>query len=119
MLMPPQPYPTTDELLQQAASTVGMRRLVYSSDTLITLFLQSDRILAYRGEESTPFGFLRFGGPRSGAIWMNGEVIGEYDKNIEGEFVVVEVEDGFLAGHQQRQDPLDYLIQRSHLRSTS
>ena len=119
MLMRPQPYPTTDELLQQAASTVGMRRLVHSSDTLITLFLQHDRILVYRAEEPTPFGFLRFGGPRSGAIWMNGEVIGEYNKNIEGEFVVAEVEDGFLAGHQQRQDPLDYLIQRSHLRSAS
>lgn len=118
MLMPPQPYPTTDELLQQAASTLGMRRLVHSSHSLITLFLQSDRILVYRGEEPTPFGLLRFGGPRSGAIWMDGQVIGEYDKDLEGEFVVVEVEDGFLAGHQQRQDPLEYLIQRSHLRST-
>ncbi len=112
MLM--QAAPPTDELLEKAASNPGFRRLVDLDGEQVALFLQSDRILAYRGEEVTPFGLLRFGGPHSGAIWMDGQLIGEYDKTLDGEFFVVEVEDGFLSPELRRkEDPVAYLIEKA------
>ena len=112
MLM--QAAPPTDELLETAASNPGFRRLVDLDGEHVALFLQADRILAYKGEEAAPFGLLRFGGPHSGAIWMGGQLIGEYDKTLDGEFFVVEVEDGFLAPESRRkEDPVAYLIEKA------
>lgn len=103
----------TDELLREASTATGTRYLIAGEKGAIALFLQPDRILVYRGEETTPFGVLRFGGPHSGAIWVNGNLIGEYDKNLDGEFFVVEVEDGFITPESRRQeDPVAFLIER-------
>ena len=108
-----QASPTTDELLKQASTAAGRRYLISVDNDVIALFLQSDRILAYRGEEPTPFGFLRFGGPHSGAIWMKGNLIGEFDKNLDGEFFIVEIEDGFISPESRRQeDPVAFLLER-------
>lgn len=109
-----QASPPTDELIGEASSTPGLRRLVDADGEPIALFLQSDRILAYKGEEVTPFGVLRFGGPHSGAIWMDDRIIGEYDKTLDGEFFIVEVEDGFLSPESRRkEDPVAYLIEKA------
>ena len=104
--------PPTDELLKEA-SAAGTRHRIEHRGEVIALFLQSDRILAYRGDESAPFGWLRFGGPHSGAIWMGGDLVGEYYKDINGEFFVMEVEDGFLTGTRRTEDPVAYLIERA------
>ena len=106
--------PPTDDLLKEASASAGVRRLIADKGEVIALFLQSDRILAYRGEEAAPFGVLRFGGPHSGAIWMRGDLVGEYDKDLNGEFFVVEVEDGFLAETRRKEDPVAYLIEKAH-----
>ena len=103
--------PSTDELLREASSTNGRRHRIHSPSGVIALFVQSDRILAYRGEEPSPFGLLRFGGPYSGAIWIGDELIGEYGKTFDGSFFVVEIEDGFLTPDSRREeDPLAFLI---------
>ena len=111
--MPLSAPPPTDELLKEASSATGVRCLIERRGEVIALFLQSDRILAYKGDDSTPFGILRFGGPHSGAIWLNGDLIGEYDKNLEGDFIVVEIEDGFMDFETRRtEDPIAFLIGR-------
>lgn len=103
--------PPTDELLREASASRSVRCLVESQGGSIALFLQPDRILAYRGEETTPFGVLRFGGPHSGAIWLRGDLIGEYDKDLDGEFIIVEIEDGFMEPETRRkEDPVAFLI---------
>ncbi len=103
--------PPTDELLREASASRGVRRLIESQGGIIALFLQSDRILAYRGEETTPFGVLRFGGPHSGAIWLKDNLIGEYDKDLDGAFIIVEIEDGFMEPETRRKgDPVAFLI---------
>ena len=44
---------------------------------------------------------------------MNGDLIGEYDKNLEGDFIVVEIEDGFMDFETRRtEDPIAFLIGR-------
>lgn len=109
-----QTSPPTDELLHRASAVNGVRCLIEGKGGVISLFIQPDRILAYKGNDSNPFGVLRFGGPHSGAIWVEGDLVAEYDKNLSGEYFIVEVEDGFLADSRRKGDPVAYLIARAN-----
>lgn len=103
--------PTTDQLLAEAMGHACTRHRIDYGNRRIDLFLQSDRILAYRDDENTPSAFLRFGGPHSGAIWMGDRLVGEYDKDVEGHFIVIVVEDGFKQPDSMRQeDPVVHLM---------
>ena len=107
------PLPTTDQLLTEAAKAVStsVRRRTEANGMPIEMILQVDRILVYRGDEDTPFAILRFGGPHSGAIWIDGQFVGEYEKDRDGNFVVVEVEAGFKQPDSRRQqDPFAHLV---------
>ena len=45
---------------------------------------------------------------------MNGEIIGEYDKDLDGEFIIVEVADGFMApASRRKEDPVVYLFEKA------
>ena len=105
--------PTTDELLREAftASGPGVRHRIEAEGAAFELVIQGDRILVYRGNEGRPFATLRFGGPHSGAIWIGEQLVGEYDKDREGKFVVVDIEEGFkLPDSRRREDPVDLLV---------
>ena len=103
--------PTTDQLLSEALTSSGVRRRIEAKGAAIELVLQIDRILAYRDDEDTPFAVLRFGGPHSGAIWMGGQLVGEYDKDSDGKFVIIEIEAGFKRPNSRRQeDPVAHLV---------
>jgi hypothetical protein len=103
--------PTTDKLLSEAATAAGTRHKIEAGGTVVDLFLQSDRILAYRGDEDTPIAVLRFGGRYSGAIWMEGELVGEYHKNPDGQFILIEIEAGFkLPDSLRQEDPVAHVI---------
>ena len=105
--------PTTDQLLNDAATAnpMSVRRHIEVNGTPLDMILQMDRILVYRGDEDTPFAILRFGGPHSGAIWIDGQFVGEYDKDMDGNFVVIEVEAGFKQPDSRRQeDPFAHLV---------
>jgi hypothetical protein len=103
-------YPTFDELLTEASHSPMFRRHIEEDD--ITMFVLADRIHIYQGKDQDPFGTLRFGGPRSGAIWAEGQLVGEYDKDTDGQFVVVEISSGFKKpGSRRQKDPLAYLFE--------
>ena len=103
--------PPISQLLTEAYTNAGTRHRIQLEGMVVDLFLQTDRILAYRDNEATPAAILRFGGPHSGAIWMNGEVIGEYHKNLDGRFMLVEIEEGFkLPDSMREQDPLAHVV---------
>ena len=104
---------TTDDLWQQAVALREGPRRIRVKEGLIELILQFDRVCLYHGDDEFPVGCLQFGGPRSGAIWFGNELIGEYDKNPDGEFVLVEISDGFkLLASERREDPLVHLVSR-------
>lgn len=105
--------PTTEQLLNDAASAnpLNVRRRIEVNGMPLDMILQMDRILVYRGNEDKPFAILRFGGPHSGAIWIDGQFVGEYDKDGDGNFVVIEVESGFKQPESIRhEDPFAHLI---------
>ena len=105
--------PPTDQLLSEASTATGIRYRIKDKGATIELVLQLDRILAYRGDEDRPVAVLRFGGPHSGAIWIDGQLVGEYDKGLDGEFVVIEIESGFKRPSSRRQeDPVAHLVRR-------
>ena len=105
--------PTTEQLLTDAATAnpMSVRRRIEVHGMPLDMILQIDRILVYRGDEDKPFAVLRFGGPHSGAIWIDGQFVGEYDKDNEGNFVVVDVESGFKQPDSRRlEDPFAHLV---------
>ena len=105
--------PDTDQLLTQAAKSTGVRYHVEVKGNVLELVLQIDRVLIYRGDEPTPIAVLRFGGPHSGAMWLNNQLIGEYDKDREGKFVVTEIESGFKRPNSRRhEDPVVHIIRQ-------
>ena len=110
----PTPFmpPSTDQLLTDASTSVGARRRFVVNSVSIDLFVQTDRVLAYRNDDAMPVAALRFGGPFSGAIWIGEQLVGEYEKDQDGNFVVTDIEKGFKRPASVRQeDPISYLIQ--------
>lgn len=102
--------PETGQLLADASRAVGARHRL--REVGMDLVVQSDRILAYRDEEEMPVAVLRFGGPYSGTIWVAGELIGEYEKDGEGKFLVTEIEAGFKVPQSRRRlDPLAHILE--------
>lgn len=103
--------PTTDELLREASQAASVRHRVEFEGLALELLLQMDRILVYRGDEQRPIAVLRFGGPYSGAIWLNDRLIAEYDKDSNGHFVVTVIEAGFkLPDSRRQEDPVQHLL---------
>ena len=103
--------PTTDQLLLEASSSVGTRHRIVFQGMEFEFHLQADRILVYCADENTPVAVIRFGSPFSGAIWMRGQLVGEYDKDRDGKFVVTEIESGFKQPDSRRQqDPVEHVL---------
>lgn len=107
--------PSTSALSKAASQEAGVKRYeVTIGDHQIDLVLLHDRINIYLdsgGED--PAGMVRFGSTWSGALWLRGEFVGEFSEVPEGDFTIVEVEEGFkkpmvVTG----MDPLVYLIGR-------
>ena len=105
----------TDDLWQQAVALREGSRRIKLPEGEIELILQFDRVCLYRGNDEIPVAHLQFGGPRSGVIWFENKLIGEYDKNLEGEYVLVEISRGFkILDTQRQEDPLVHLVNRVH-----
>ena len=103
--------PTADQLLADASNSVGARHRLRGVGAEMDLVVYGDRILAYCDEEEMPVALLRFGGPFSGTIWVGGELVGEYEKDKEGEFLVTEIEAGFKRPQSRRRlDPVFHLM---------
>ena len=103
--------PTAEELLKEAAETSGARRKVKFKGNTLELHLQDDRILVYREEDTRPIAVLRFGGPYSGTIWLNDQLIAEYGKDHKGNFMITDIQSGFkLPNSRRRDDPVQHLL---------
>ena len=106
-----QTAPTAEELLKEAAETFGARRKVEFKGITLEFHLQDDRILVYRQEDTRPIAVLRFGGPYSGTIWLNDQLIAEYGKNREGNFTITDIQRGFKLPNSRRlDDPVQHLL---------
>ncbi len=103
-------YPTFNELVTEASNSPIYRRCIEGRD--MTMFVLADRIYIYHGNDQEPVGTLRFGSPHSGAIWVEGQLVGEYDKDPDGQFVVTEIVSGFLnPDSRKQQDPIFHLCE--------
>lgn len=103
--------PTTGELLVEAAGASSIRHKVEFKGIVLELQLREDRILVCREDDERPIAVLRFGGPNSGAIWLNDQLIAEYDKDSDGYFVVTVIEAGFkLPDSRRQEDPVQHLL---------
>ena len=72
---------------------------------------EGPRINFFRPGERESFGYIRVGGPRSGAVWMGEECIGENEQDQEGEWVVVPVaEDRKNPDAAVRMHPIPFLL---------
>ena len=108
--------PTAEELFKEAAETSGARRKLEFKGITLELHLQDDRILVYREEDNRPIAVLRFGGPYSGTIWLNDQLIAEYGKDHEGNFMITDIKEGFkLPNSRRRDDPLRHLLAQLQL----
>ncbi len=106
--------PTT-EALSKAADEDVVRRYAVSigGDRAADLVVLRQRINVYLESSEEPVAVLRFGSPYSGALWLKGDLIGEFQKEPTGSFVVVEIEDGFKRpAPKEGVDPIGYLLQR-------
>ena|SRR3990172_9414825 len=62
--------------------------------------------------QTEPFGHIRLGGPRSGAIWVGEDCIGEFEQ-VEKEWFVTPVVDGRLRADQRAKvHPISFLLQK-------
>ena len=97
----------------EASTSAGIHRRFKVKEAAIELVLQMDRILAYRDDEDSPIAILRFGGPHSGAIWIGGQLAGEYEKDRDGKFTIIDIEAGFKQPDSKRhEDPVAHLVNR-------
>lgn len=114
-------YPTISELLTEASLNPTRRQTLDVAGTPVAIYLQPDRIHVYRDNDPEPFATLRFGGPHSGAIWIDGEVAGEYEKDSDGRFIITEIDSGFRMPDSRRErDPVRHILEvlRDRMRET-
>ncbi len=106
--------PTTNALSEAAGERVGRRYEVeIDEDSTANLFVFRDRVHIYLGPGETPDAVLRFGSLYSGALWVHGDLIGEFTRDPSGSFTVTEIEDGFKKSSPiENVDPVKYLLGR-------
>jgi hypothetical protein len=83
-----------------------------------TIIANGNRVDVFATGETDLLGTVRRGSPRSGAIWVFGECIAEYDRdNDSGCYMVVPIEDGFKRPDASVEvDPLFHLLRAIHVK---
>ena len=106
--------PTTETLSRAAGEEVVKKFEVnIGEDRTVDLVVLRYRINVYLESSERPVAVLRFGSLSSGALWLKGDLIGEFRRDSTGSFVVVEIEDGFKKPAPiEDTDPLTYLLDR-------
>ena len=107
---------TTDLWLQSTGVPESPYRMWLEdpdSQRIFQLFTTSQRTFVYREEDDEPIGNIYFGGQHSGAVWLRGELIGEYRMDPKGDLILTKVNKGFKEPESRGvKDPLAYLIER-------
>ena len=79
---------------------------------LVSLFIAKDRVNVYT-DRSLPVAALRFGGPASGALWVGGDLVGEFDARFPETLELMRIEEGLKTPPALHGvDPLAYLLTR-------
>ncbi len=106
--------PMTESLSRAAAEDVVRRYPVdIGGNRTADLVVLRKRINVYLESSEEPVAVLRFGGPNSGALWLKGDLIAEFQKEPAGSFEVIEIKDGFKRpGPREGVDPIAYLLER-------
>lgn len=106
--------PTLEDLSKTVGEEVVKRFEVnISENRTADLVVLRDRINVYLESSEKPVAVLRFGSRYSGALWQEGNLIGEFRIESPGSSVVVEIEDGFKRPTPiEDTDPLAYLLHR-------
>ena len=106
--------PKTETLSRVAGEQVVRKYGVSIGDGRIAdLVVLPQRVNIYLESGEEPVAVLRFGSLYSGAMWLQGNLMGEFSMKPTGSFVVVEIEDGFKRPTPVEDvDPLQYLLDR-------
>lgn len=109
--------PTTETLSKAAGEEVVKKYEVdIGEDQTADLVVFRHRVNVYLESSDKPVAVLRFGSPYSGALWLEGDLIGEFRREDTGSFVVIEIEDGFKRPAPiEDTDPFSYLLSRVHM----
>ena len=103
------------ETLSKAADEVVVKKYEVNidEDRTADLVVLPRRINIYLESSDMPVAVLRFGGPHSGALWLKGDLVGEFSRKPAGSFEVVEIQDGFKKPEAlECTDPIKYLLDR-------
>ena len=103
--------PSTEELASTAGKELGIRYKVNFQGHDIDLVLLGNRVNIYVAAEDTPVGYMRFGGPGSGAMWKGRDCIAEYSLDDEGKYSVIQIVKGFKSPKSRKRiEPLLFLL---------
>ena len=108
--------PPSTEALSRAIDIEATRKIEvkFGNDRKADLLVYRDQVNVFLESSDEPVATLRFGSSYSGALWLAGDVIGEFHKDPRGgPFTVVEIQDGFKKPHPKKNvDPIAYLLER-------
>ena len=106
--------PSTESLSKVIGGKVTKKIEVgIGNNRKVNLLIHREQIDFFLESTEEPVAVLRFGSSYSGALWLSGDVIGEFHKAPKGPFVVVEIQDGFKKPHPVEDvDPIEYLLDR-------
>ena len=106
--------PTTETLAKAASEEIAKKfEVKIGENHTADLFVLHDRTNVFLESSEEPVAVLRFGGPYSGALWLEGNLIGEFIREPAGSFVLIEIEDGFKRPPPiEDTDPIVYLLDR-------
>ena len=102
--------PMTGKILEEARQGRDSLFRVEHNGVVFDLVVTPIKIIVY-SENPEPIGFLRIGGPNSGAIWAESDIIAEYGLGADDKYFVIPIQHGFKhpAGPKY-EDPLLYLL---------
>ena len=89
--------PPSTESLSKVIGKEATKKIevAIGNDRRVDLLVHRDRIDFFLESDEEPVAVLRFGSSYSGALWLSGDVIGEFHKDPKGPYVVVEIQEGF------------------------
>lgn len=108
--------PPSTESLSRAMDREATKKIEvkFGKNQKADLLVHRDQVNVFLESSDEPVAKLRFGSSYSGALWMAGDIIGEFHKDPRGgPFTVVEIQDGFKKPHpRENVDPIEYLLER-------
>lgn len=108
--------PPSTESLSRSINRESIKKIEvnFGNNQKADLLVHRDQVSVFLASSDEPVATLRFGSSYSGALWIAGDVIGEFYKDPRGgPFTVIEIQEGFKKPHpKENVDPIAYLLER-------